>query len=199
MWVKPHACCLTLLLAPLPPPPLHPHPLKVYLASASPPVRYPNVYGVDMPTRRCAVAGGKRVWDGRRQALRSAQHGGERAGSACLAAHAAACHQTQAPFIFTLPTRFLQPLCALAPIESPRACAARSQRDRMSLGFALSPCLWHPPRTPLPFCLQRICGARAQRGRDLQGAGCRRPHLPGGCALVVGLPSLELVSQGACW
>ena len=24
---------------------------KVYLASASPPVRFPNVYGVDMPTR----------------------------------------------------------------------------------------------------------------------------------------------------
>ena len=29
---------------------------KVYLASASPPVRYPNVYGVDMPTRREFVA-----------------------------------------------------------------------------------------------------------------------------------------------
>ena len=27
--------------------------IQVYLASASPPVRYPNVYGVDMPTRRC--------------------------------------------------------------------------------------------------------------------------------------------------
>jgi hypothetical protein len=25
--------------------------VQVYLASASPPVRYPNVYGVDMPTR----------------------------------------------------------------------------------------------------------------------------------------------------
>lgn len=31
----------------------------MYLASASPPVRYPNVYGVDMPTRREFVAYGK--------------------------------------------------------------------------------------------------------------------------------------------
>lgn len=31
---------------------------KVYLASASPPVRYPNVYGVDMPTRSEFVAHG---------------------------------------------------------------------------------------------------------------------------------------------
>ena len=30
--------------------------LQVYLCSASPPVRYPNVYGVDMPTRREFVA-----------------------------------------------------------------------------------------------------------------------------------------------
>ena len=30
--------------------------LQVYLASASPPVRYPNVYGVDMPTKREFVA-----------------------------------------------------------------------------------------------------------------------------------------------
>ncbi|KAK9838399.1 hypothetical protein WJX84_005626, partial [Apatococcus fuscideae] len=29
---------------------------KVYLASASPPVRFPNVYGVDLPTRREFVA-----------------------------------------------------------------------------------------------------------------------------------------------
>lgn len=29
---------------------------KVYLASASPPVKYPNVYGVDMPTRKEFVA-----------------------------------------------------------------------------------------------------------------------------------------------
>ena len=29
---------------------------KVYLASSSPPVRYPNVYGVDMPTRKEFVA-----------------------------------------------------------------------------------------------------------------------------------------------
>lgn len=31
---------------------------KVYLASASPPVRYPNVYGVDMPSRQEFVAHG---------------------------------------------------------------------------------------------------------------------------------------------
>ena len=30
--------------------------MQVYLASAAPPVRYPNVYGVDMPTRREFVA-----------------------------------------------------------------------------------------------------------------------------------------------
>lgn len=35
----------------------HPAP-QVYLASASPPVRYPNVYGVDMPTRSEFVAHG---------------------------------------------------------------------------------------------------------------------------------------------
>ncbi len=29
---------------------------QVYLCSASPPVRFPNVYGVDMPTRREFVA-----------------------------------------------------------------------------------------------------------------------------------------------
>ena len=34
-------------------------PDQVYLASASPPVRYANVYGVDMPTRREFVAGGQ--------------------------------------------------------------------------------------------------------------------------------------------
>ncbi len=31
---------------------------KVYLASASPPVVYPNVYGVDMPSRKEFVANG---------------------------------------------------------------------------------------------------------------------------------------------
>lgn len=31
---------------------------QVYLASASPPVRFPNVYGVDMPTRSEFVAHG---------------------------------------------------------------------------------------------------------------------------------------------
>jgi len=32
---------------------------KVYLASAAPPVRYPNVYGIDMPTRSELVAYGR--------------------------------------------------------------------------------------------------------------------------------------------
>jgi amidophosphoribosyltransferase len=32
---------------------------KVYFASASPPVRYPNVYGIDMPTPRELVATGR--------------------------------------------------------------------------------------------------------------------------------------------
>lgn len=35
--------------------------MQVYLAIASPPVRYPNVYGVDMPTRKEFVANGLSV------------------------------------------------------------------------------------------------------------------------------------------
>jgi amidophosphoribosyltransferase len=34
---------------------------KVYLASAAPPVRYPNVYGIDMPTNEELVAHGKSI------------------------------------------------------------------------------------------------------------------------------------------
>ena len=34
---------------------------KVYVASASPPVKYPNVYGIDMPTRHELIANGKEV------------------------------------------------------------------------------------------------------------------------------------------
>jgi amidophosphoribosyltransferase len=34
---------------------------KVYLASAAPPVRHPNVYGIDMPTREELVAYGRDV------------------------------------------------------------------------------------------------------------------------------------------
>lgn len=32
---------------------------KVYFASAAPPVRYPNVYGIDIPTRKELVAHGR--------------------------------------------------------------------------------------------------------------------------------------------
>ena len=32
---------------------------KVYMASAAPPVRYPNVYGIDMPTQEELIAHGR--------------------------------------------------------------------------------------------------------------------------------------------
>ena len=34
---------------------------KVYIASASPPVKYPNVYGIDMPTKHELIANGKEI------------------------------------------------------------------------------------------------------------------------------------------
>ncbi|MEO1797795.1 MAG: phosphoribosyltransferase family protein, partial [Pseudomonadota bacterium] len=34
---------------------------KVYVASASPPVKFPNVYGIDMPTKRELIADGRTV------------------------------------------------------------------------------------------------------------------------------------------
>ena len=34
---------------------------KVYLASAAPPVRYPNIYGIDMPTPTELIAHGREV------------------------------------------------------------------------------------------------------------------------------------------
>jgi amidophosphoribosyltransferase len=39
---------------------------KVYLASAAPPVRYPNVYGIDMPTKEELVAHGRSIEEIRR-------------------------------------------------------------------------------------------------------------------------------------
>ena len=36
---------------------------KVYVASASPPVKFPNVYGIDMPTKRELIADGRSVED----------------------------------------------------------------------------------------------------------------------------------------
>lgn len=34
---------------------------KVYVASCAPPIRYPNVYGIDMPTRQELVAHGRNI------------------------------------------------------------------------------------------------------------------------------------------
>jgi len=34
---------------------------KVYMASAAPPVRYPNVYGIDMPTKEELIAHGRSI------------------------------------------------------------------------------------------------------------------------------------------
>ena len=34
---------------------------KVYLASAAPPVRFPNVYGIDMPTKEELIAHGRSI------------------------------------------------------------------------------------------------------------------------------------------
>ena len=34
---------------------------KIYLASAAPEIRYPNVYGIDMPTKQELIAYGRNV------------------------------------------------------------------------------------------------------------------------------------------
>jgi amidophosphoribosyltransferase len=34
---------------------------RVYMASAAPPVRYPNVYGIDMPTKEELIAHGRTI------------------------------------------------------------------------------------------------------------------------------------------
>ena len=34
---------------------------RVYMASAAPPVRYPNVYGIDMPTKEELIAHGRSI------------------------------------------------------------------------------------------------------------------------------------------
>jgi len=45
---------------------------QVYFASASPPVRYPNVYGIDMPTRDELIANGRSDAEIRHLVLRRA-------------------------------------------------------------------------------------------------------------------------------
>ena len=32
---------------------------KVYFASASPPIRFPNIYGIDMPSKNDLIANGR--------------------------------------------------------------------------------------------------------------------------------------------
>ena len=49
---------------------------KVYLASASPPIRFPNVYGVDMPSRKEFVANGLTVEQVRESCLGNSWFGG---------------------------------------------------------------------------------------------------------------------------
>ena len=34
---------------------------KVYFASASPPIRFPNIYGIDMPSKNDLIANGKKT------------------------------------------------------------------------------------------------------------------------------------------
>jgi hypothetical protein len=53
---------------------------KVYLASASPPVQFPNVYGVDMPSRKEFVANGLTIDQVRHLGSRAVQ---ELAGAWC--------------------------------------------------------------------------------------------------------------------
>ncbi len=76
---------------------------KVYMASAAPPVRYPNVYGIDMPTREDFVAHGRRIEEVRQiigcdaliyqdvDAMKQAVRSATQAGSPALAGFDASC------------------------------------------------------------------------------------------------------------
>ncbi len=76
---------------------------KVYMASAAPPVRYPNVYGIDMPTREELVAHGRTLEEVRQiigcdaliyqdvDAMKQAVRSATQAGSPALAGFDASC------------------------------------------------------------------------------------------------------------
>ena len=76
---------------------------KVYMASAAPPVRYPNVYGIDMPTREELVAHGRTIEEVRQiigcdaliyqdvDAMKQAVRSATQAGSPALAGFDASC------------------------------------------------------------------------------------------------------------
>eukprot|EP00887_Chlorella_sp_A99_P005217 scaffold1.g5217.t1 len=103
---------------------------KVYLASASPPVRYPNVYGVDLPTRTefvahgldeeeiCKARGGARAREGGGggQAAGRAQGAAERGRRRLFSRLTStplphACTRTRSPPSTLLPTLKTAPRC----------------------------------------------------------------------------------------